>query len=294
MITTVIGSYPVSPSRRELASGYFGAMEDPYLGSIERSVRAQVEAGIDLVSDGQTRDNMINIFAKRLGGTRVHGTPRVIDEVRFVGPITLDDQLHARRFLPDGGRIKGIITGPFTMAMSCTDEFYGSMEKLAYAFADALNHEARALEPEVDAIQVDEPFLSHEYPEYARDVVERVFEGVRVQRMLHVCGDVSGIFERLAEFDVDVLEHEFAANPGLLDTVSEVDFRQTLGLGSVRSDKVEVESVEQITAHIQRAVDIFGPDRLIVSPDCGLRHMPRDAAFSKLRNLVQARDMVIG
>ena len=68
---------------------------------------------------------------------------------------------------------------------------------------------------------------------------------------------------------------------------------QIVGLGSVRSDDERIESVEEIKEHITAAAEIFGKDRLLITPDCGMRHMPRESAFNKLKNMVAARDKVV-
>jgi 5-methyltetrahydropteroyltriglutamate--homocysteine methyltransferase len=295
MTTTVIGSYPAKPSAASLANQHLEGdySTDPYIAAIDASVKAQLDAGIELVSDGQTRDNMINLYAARLGGARVHGVAKIIGDIYHKENITVEDQRHVRTLVPEGVKLKGMLTGPFTLAKSCRDEHYGDLEGAAFAFADALNEEARALQEVVDVIQIDEPFFSEDFPDYAGLLIGRILDGVNIPRALHVCGDVGPIFKGLVEMKVDLLEHEFAANPGLLDVVGEMDFPQKLGLGSVRSDKEEVEPVPDIASHIQRAVDAFGPDKLVISPDCGLRHLSKATAFNKLKNMVAARNEVM-
>jgi 5-methyltetrahydropteroyltriglutamate--homocysteine methyltransferase len=265
---------------------------DPYSISLEESVKAQVGAGIDIVSDGQTRDTMVNLFAKRLRGVRMRERPAVVREIEWTGPITEKDHILAKSLLPPGKMIKGIITGPFTLAKGLEDRFYGSAEKLAFALADAMNKEARAIEPIVDIIQFDEPFFSVEFPEFAPALMETARRGIAKPVALHVCGDVGPIFPRLAELPVDLLDHEFAAHPELLRTVADVSFDQTIGFGCVRSDSNEAEPVEKIESHIREAVKALGAEKVVVDPDCGLRHLDVAVASAKLRNMVEARDRV--
>jgi len=288
MRTTVIGSYPSAPTSQQLAAAYISPDFDPYLGPIQTAVQAQLDAGIQMVSDGQVRDNMIDMFVKGLEGTRLHGSPIIIGEIGFKGTILKRDLQFVRSMLPDDRQLKGIITGPYTLAKSCTDNHYKDMKGRAMAFARALNQEARAIQDTVDLIQVDEPFFSEDYPEYAIELLGTVLDDVEVPTALHVCGDVSSIFQHLAELKVDILEHEFAANPDLLDVVMDVDFPQDLGLGSVRSDSEEIEQVQAIKSHIQRALEHFPPEKLVISPDCGLRFLPEKVARAKLENMVQA------
>ena len=289
LTTTVVGSYPASPHVKNLFN-YCKTGQDPYEDSIREAVEAQISAGIDIISDGQTRNDMIKLFAAKLGGIRMRQKPVVIGELEHRKPITLDDQKLAKEIIDNRAMLKGIITGPFTLAMSCQDEFYGSQEKLAMGFAEALNHEARALSGIVDILQIDEPFFSVEYPEYAENLISTIFSGVEIPRGLHVCGDVSNIFEKLVELDVQILDHEFAAHPELLNIVAEVDFSQTIGFGCVRSDVNTSETVPEILETIKKGIDSIGNYKMMLDPDCGLRHLTPEVAREKLQNMVRARD----
>jgi len=260
-------------------------------------VATQVEAGIDMVSDGQTRTDMIKLFASKIRGIRLKGKPVIIGELGFDSPITLDDQKIVRSLLDadtstKDRKIKGIITGPFTMAMSCVNEHYKDTKEAGFAFAKIINQEAKALEGTVDMIQFDEPFYSVEYPEYAKELITVIRDGLQVPVALHACGDVKDIFADLIEFPVDVLDHEFKGNPHLVDVVGEYSFSQGIGLGSVRSDSEVVETVQEISDFIGNAVSKFGVEKLMIDPDCGLKHVPLDSAKAKLQNLVEARDQV--
>ena len=98
----------------------------------------------------------------------------------------------------------------------------------------------------------------------------------------------------MLEIPVDILSHEFKASPQLFDRFRNYSFSQKICLGSVRSDKPDVESVEEIVRHIRKAIDIFGNKVIQVSPDCGQRLLPRENAYEKLRNLVRAGEIVNG
>ena len=291
--TTVIGSYPLDPPLDSFASavasvsrgeGYF----DPFLHPLELSVKEQILAGIDIVSDGQTRADMVSIFASRLRGIRkFDNVYSVIGDIGWPGPITIPDQKMVKKLFPKV-KLKGIITGPFTMAKSVRDCYYSDMEELTMEFARALNREATALDGIVDVIDVDEPFLSVEFPQYANKAVKTVLDGVTTSTCLHVCGDVEPVFEHIVGMPVDILSHEFRANPNLIDTFNNATFSQKICLGSVRTDSEIVESVEEIECHINRAINLLD-DRIIhASPDCGLRRLPRKIAFKKLANLSEA------
>ncbi|MDO9538258.1 MAG: methionine synthase [Thermoplasmata archaeon] len=293
LATTVVGSFPSTPPVDALFK-YCRDGQDPFHESLENAVEAQISAGIQIVSDGQTRNDMVKLFTTKLSGIRMRSKPVVIKEIGYKGPITVQDQKLAKQIIGDRALLKGIITGPFTLAMSCQDDFYGSMEKLAMGFAEALNKEARQLSEIVDILQIDEPFFSVEYPEYAGQLISTIFSGVKIPKAMHVCGDVGQIFSQLVELPVDILDHEFSAHPELMDIVSDIDFTQHIGFGCVRSDVNEVESIEIISERIKKGIDCVGQSRLLLDPDCGLRHLPPEVAKSKLENMVKARNVVIG
>jgi len=290
--TTVVGSFPAVPPSDALFR-YCRDGTDPYGVSLEEAVEAQISAGIHIVSDGQTRNDMVKLFTTKLSGIRMRSKPVIIGPVGYRESITAEDQELAKRLIAGRVLLKGIITGPFTLAMSCQDDYYHSPEKLAMAFADALNGEANRLAGLVDILQVDEPFFSVEYPEYADALVSAIFEGVELPRALHVCGDVGGIFSKLVELPVDILDHEFAAHPELLDVVSDTNFTQKIGYGCVRSDVNIAESVHEISERIKKGIACAGHGRLMLDPDCGLRHLSPEVARAKLENMVKARETVM-
>ncbi len=291
--TTVIGSYPVRLDGAKYAKAYFAdSKADASSESIELAVSAQADAGIDIVSDGQTRGDFINIYARNFKGVAMQERPIVYSKLEYTPGSQAEDLKSAKGFLPKGVKIKGIITGPYTMAKGSVDRHYQSIEKLSYAYAEGLALEAKQMAKVADFIQIDEPFFSVDYPKYGRELVEMVFAGVKKKSMLHVCGDVSKIFPKLAEYKVDYLLHEFAANPGLWDVVSKAEFGQRLGVGVVRSDINKVETVAETASRMRKAIDYIEPKRLVFNPDCGLRNLDPEVAYGKLKNMVSARDLV--
>lgn len=291
--TTVIGSYPVNLDGAGYAKAYFmGEEASAAKEAIRQAVSKMVDAGIDIIADGQTRGDFINIFAKNFRGAVIQKRPVVVGELEYADYSTVDDQVFVKGVIGDSVKLKGVITGPYTMAKGSENRYYDSIKELSFAYAKGLRKEAEKLAEVVDYIQVDEPFFSVDYPDYAKEVVEEVFGNVKAKRLLHVCGDVSGVFDKVVDFKVDVLEHEFAANPHLWDTVSEISFSQDVGVGVVRSDINTVEDISEIKARMEKALTYLPPERLFFNPDCGLRNLSADVAYQKLENMTQARDTV--
>ena len=53
-----------------------------------------------------------------------------------------------------------------------------------------------------------------------------------------------------------------------------------------------VETPEIVAARLRQALGHIGPERLVVAPDCGMKYLPRDVAYAKLRAMVEGRDIV--
>ncbi len=292
--TCVIGSYPAQIDTMDLMQSYYNQEEIYWKKYIEQAVNDMVNAGIDIISDGQTRDPIVQIFTRKLKGCRIRQRTEVADSIEYEGPITIEDQKYVKDLIPIGKEIKGLITGPYTLANSCVDLYYNDEKKLAFDFAYALKKEAKILQNYVDIISIDEPFFSNKMPEYAKELIETITKNLSCPTTLHACGDISNIIPEIFEMPVDILSHEFKATPKLLDIFKEYSFSQDICLGSVRSDDVKVESVEEVTNHVEKAIDSFGEKIIQISPDCGQRFLPRDVAFRKLKNLVKAGEKING
>ena len=288
--TTVIGSYPIEINQHRLMQSYFEKQTipswEPY---ITQAVHDMVQAGIALISDGQTRDPFINIFARKLHGFQIRDRITVIDKIQFKSSITASDLSFVRSLLPKNKRLLGLIVGPHTLSKSVANSFYPSDEDLAFDIAEALRSEALALQPYVDMISIDEPYYANEFPPYAYDLIKHIIQPIHCPTRLHACGDVSKIVPELLDLPVDVLSHEFCASPNLYVPFKEHDDgKKQFCVGVVRSDQTSVESKHQIMANIKKASDVFGSRLHQIAPDCGLRLLPRTIAYKKLSNIVEA------
>lgn len=293
--TCVIGSYPVLVDTMNLMKSYYDQKNnyswDEYIKS---AVMDMVNAGVDIVSDGQTRDPFIQIFARKLKGCRIRNRVEIIDKIEHTDTIIVDDQKYVKTLLPNDKLLKGVLTGPFTMSKSCVDMYYKDEKQIAFDFAYALREEAIQLQKYVDMISIDEPFFSNEMPEYGKELIGIITKKISCPTVLHACGDVSPIIPSLIEMPVDILSHEFKASPQLFNGFKKYSFPQKICLGSVRSDDPRVESVEEIEKHIRKAIEVFNGKIIQVSPDCGQRLLPKQIAYQKLENLVKAGRIING
>jgi 5-methyltetrahydropteroyltriglutamate--homocysteine methyltransferase len=205
--------------------------------------------------------------------------------------------------------VKFSFTGPFSLSRRITvaDGAYDDPADLVRALARRLNFEARALaEAGAGFLQIDEPFLAG-YPEQAALAIEAVnivTDGVAATWALHVCygnryarpsweGHYDFLFPAVLIARVDQLVLEFARK-GLDDLrlIREYGWPSALGLGVIDVKSPTVESPDLVAARIRRALEYVDPGRLMVNPDCGLRHLAPEVARSKLRAMVAGAAIV--
>ncbi|MCX6682889.1 MAG: methionine synthase [Methanoregula sp.] len=283
LATTVVGSYPVLKGRG------LRSLLDPLRPAVETAVADQLRAGIDIISDGQVRGDMIQAFTAKLPGIKGQ---EVVGKVQpAAGSITAGDTKYALTKAP---RVKGIITGPTTLAhgLHISTPTYRNKEELALDLAATLAVEARALEAAgVTLIQIDEPIFSTGIADLAvgKQAIGVITSAIRIPTCMHVCGNLGNVIDEILKFNVNVFDFEFSNNLANLDLLSRRDlFGRMIGYGCVDSSTDTVESVAGIRQRIEKGMEIFGPNAMLIDPDCGMRMRSRDAAFAKLKNMVEA------
>jgi 5-methyltetrahydropteroyltriglutamate--homocysteine methyltransferase len=282
------------------------------------AIRDMERAGVDIVTDGEIRrESYSNRFATALDGVDVETpgvirnrvgqetvVPRVVGRVRRMRPVELRDMQFLRRHTDRPAKIT--LPGPFTMAQQAKNEFYEDMEALAMDLAAAVNEEARDLQAAgADLIQLDEPWLRND-PEgakrYAVPAINRALEGLTVPTALHLCFGYAAVVRhqkptgysflpQLAATTAQQISIE-AAQPRLdLGVLADLAGK-TIILGVIDLADPAVETMDQVTARIRAGLARVTPDRLVLAPDCGMKYLPRDTAFGKLRALVDGAHAV--
>lgn len=290
--TTVIGSYPTNINNFEFIKNFYNSKITSWNKNIKNAVNDMINAGIDIISDGQTRDPFVNIYYRKIKGIRIRNRPEIIKKIEYDGEITVEDQKYVKKIIPKKTKLIGLIAGPYTLSRSCVDMYYKDEQKLAFDFAKILQKEAKILEKHVDMISIDEPFFSVDYPDYAEELVKIVTKNISCKIRMHICGDVGKIIPKILNLPVDILSHEFKIRPKLFDEFKNYSVDKEICLGSVRSDIKKIEPVEEIFDHIKKGMDIFNGKISQIAPDCGLRTLPQKNAFQKLTNLVKAGEKI--
>jgi len=314
MITTVVGSYPALPeepsSISKKLSSFFG-IYDKYKPAIKLAIRDQIEAGIDIISDGQVRCGMVEIFAKAIPGMAVEdNTPKIVGKImpphRSISAgdlkyainisknISKEYGSNQSKTIEEGIKgVKGIITGPSTLVFSSRLEgFYRKKEDAVFDLAYALKKEAEFLEKAgAIYIQVDEPFISTGVVDVnvAKKAVGIITEDLSIPKALHVCGDVADVFNEILKFDVDIIDCEFAGIPQNVNLLENCNLKgKKIGFGCLDTKTNKTETKEEVKNLIKRGIELIGAENMIADPDCGMRMRSRDAAFSKLKVMAEA------
>ena len=325
LATSVVGSYSVPEWLERLKTDYYhrrisGAyLREIHEVAIKAAIKDQELAGVTVVSDGELRrDNDTDYFLARMPGVEIPQRAKAfyydyydavvahpIPEHDEAGPPPLG-LLEDYQFTKENTvhPIKFSFTGPFSLARKVRNEAYEREEDLVMAFAHVLNREAQQLAAAgVTILQVDEPLLAG-YPEHAAlaiKAINAVFEGVdpaKTIRAVHVCygnryarplweGHYDFLFPAIANAHIDHLVLEFARKGyDDLELFRRYDTgKLVLGLGVIDVKSPDIEPEEVVAARVRRALDILPPERIIVNPDCGFRHLPTDVVRAKLHAL---------
>jgi 5-methyltetrahydropteroyltriglutamate--homocysteine methyltransferase len=319
MLTTVVGSYPsfsrLPLSIMEKISNYMGSY-DAYKSALEIAVQDQVKAGVNLISDGQVRGNMLEVFAKEIPGMiTTDGKPIIIGKIQpapySIGASDIKVSLktakklssdfkndlqilYRNKFQDNFKGIKAIITGPTTLALSSRIEgFYNKDEKdkAIIDIAGALKKEAEYLQNAGAAvIQIDEPFLSTGIADLktANKAIGIIVSDLLQPTSIHVCGPISEVLDDLLRFKVSIIDCEFADQNKNLEALENINLKgKKIGLGCIDTKTNTVETKEQVASIIEKGMELVGKENLIADPDCGMRLRSREAAYSKLKVMVE-------
>ena len=312
--TTAVGSYPkpayLLEARRKSLRRQISKDE---LTELERRatrewIQIQEDLGMDILVDGeQYRGDMVAYFADEMAGFAIAGLvrsygnryypkPVVIGPVGRNAPVTVAWYTYAQSLTKKP--VKGMLTGPYTIAEWSFNEYYPTRRELVLELARAIHDEVVDLERAgASFIQIDEPAI-HTRPEedfeLAVEAMDIVTKGTSAYTVSHICyGDVPKIYPAMLRLAVDQLDlalknEEFA----LLETFRTAPFTKDIGLGVVDAHSHRVESVEEVADGIRRTLRVIPPAQVHISPDCGLKTRTIDETVGKLRVMVEAARLV--
>ncbi len=331
--TTLVGSYPQPEwliDRARLAGRFpprvrareLWRVPEPWLAEAQDdatrlAIRAQEEAGLDVVTDGEIRrESYSNRFATALEGVDIDnpGTaldrsghpnpvPRIVGRVRRRHPVEVDDvrflRAHTRR------TIKITVPGPFTMSQQAQNDYYPTEAAAAMDYAVAVNEEIRDLfAAGADIVQVDEPYMQAR-PAKAREfglaALDRALAGVTGTTAVHICFGYAAIIHQrpsgysflpeLAACPVTQVSVETAQAKLDCSVLATLAGKQIM-VGCLDLSDPAVETPETVVARVKRALPYVRAEDVILAPDCGMKYLPRDVADGKMAAMVAAARML--
>jgi len=331
--TTLVGSYPQPEwliDRKKLAGRFpprvrareLWRIAEPLLEEAQNdatllAIRAQEEAGLDIITDGETRrESYSNRFATALEGVDIDnpGTaldrsghpnpvPRIVGKVRRRHPVEVADLLFLRKHTRK--RVKMTVPGPFTMSQQAQNAYYESEEAAAMDYAVAVNQEIKDLfAAGADIVQIDEPYMQAR-PDKARQyglrALNAALEGVQGVTAVHICFGYAAIIHarpsgysflpELAGCSCQQVSIE-TAQSNLDCAVLERLPGKKIMVGVLDLDDAAVETPQKVVERARRALKHLKPEDMILAPDCGMKYLPREVAFGKMKALAEGAKLL--
>lgn len=283
------------------------------------AIRDMERAGVDIITDGEVRrESYSNRVATALGGIDIDnpGTaldrtgepnpvPRIAGPIHRARPIEVEDVKFLRA--STDRKIKITLPGPFTMTQQAQNDHYDSDEAAAMDYAAAVNEEIRDLfAAGADVVQLDEPYMQARADvakQYAVKAINRALEGIDGETAVHLCfGYAHVVHERpegysflpeLNDCSVKQVSIE-TAQSGLDLAILKTLPGKRIILGVIDLGTREIETPALVADRIRRALDHVSADRIVVAPDCGMKYLPREIAFGKLKAMCDGAEIVRG
>ena len=281
------------------------------------AIRAQELAGLDIITDGEIRrESYSNRFATALEGIdldnpaqvvarsgKLNLVPRIVSKIRRKHAVEVRDMQFLRA--NTDRKAKVTVPGPYTMSQQAQNDFYKSEEEMAMDYAAAVNEEIKDLfAAGADIVQIDEPYMQA-MPEKARQfglqALTRALDGIRGETAIHLCFGYAAMvanrpseyqfLSELADAPVNCISIETAQSSLDCSVLAKLTGKKII-LGVLDLSSNEVETPEKVAARIRRALPYISADRLIIAPDCGMKYLPQDVAFGKLKAMVAGAGLV--
>jgi 5-methyltetrahydropteroyltriglutamate--homocysteine methyltransferase len=305
--------FPPRVRARELWRVDPAFLDEAWRDATLQAIREQEEAGLDIITDGEiSRESYSNAFATALEGVDIDNPGTALDRSghpnpvpRIVGPIRRRHPVGTEgvRFLRahTGKTVKATVPGPFTMAQQAQNDYYPSAEAAAFGYAEAVNEEVKDLfAAGADIVQLDEPYMQAR-PDQARDfgvrVLNRALAGVTGTTAVHICFGYAAIIHgrpagysflpELAASRADQISIETAQSSLDCSVLAGLGDK-TIILGVLDLNDHAVETPATIAARVAKALEYVPDWRLVLAPDCGMKYLPREAAYGKLAAMAEA------
>ena len=306
------GRFPPRVRARELWRVPESFLKEAQDDATVLAIRAQEQAGLDIITDGEIRrESYSNRFATALEGVDIDNpgsaldrsghpnpVPRIVGRIRRKHPVEVDDLLFLRKHTAKKTKIT--VPGPFTMSQQAQNDFYKSDEEAAMDYAAAVNEEIRDLfAAGADVVQVDEPYMQAR-PEKARQfglkALNRALDGIDGTTAVHICFGYAAIIHQrpsgysflpeLAGSPVKQVSIETAQSNLDTSVLKSLPGKKVM-VGCIDLSDMKVETPAQVVARIKRALPHIDKENIILAPDCGMKYLPREVAYGKMKAMVE-------
>lgn len=268
-------------------------------------IEIQEGAGIDLVTEGQLSWDDITAFpTTRLRGIEMGGIKRFYDNNRFyrkpkaVGELAHSGEITVGQYEDAVGiastDVKPVMAGAYTLARLSKNGHYDSREKYRGAFADVVNEELKALEDAgAETIQLDEPSLTGVNDEDVDvdegiETIERSLEGVGAEVIVKTYfGEINDAYPHLLDI-ADGVGIDLVSGEENIGAVEEYGADGSLAVGCMNARNTRLESVDELVATVEAALEHAEPETTYVSPSAGLDFLPWTVMKDKVKRLGEA------
>jgi 5-methyltetrahydropteroyltriglutamate--homocysteine methyltransferase len=284
------------------------------------AVKLQEDADIDIVTEGeQSRQHFVHGFLENVEGIDfAHKVEMGIRNDRYkamvpqvIAPLRLKGRVHAAEARTarahTNRQIKFTLPGPMTLIDTIADRHYGDRVKMAFAFAELVNEEAKALQADgIDLIQFDEPAFNvymTEAADWGIQALERAAQGLTCATAVHICygygikanidwknalgeewRQYEEIFPAIAKSAIQQVAIECVNSRVPLDLLKLLDGKVVqAGVIDVANDAIETP--EGIAETVEAVLKFVPKERVVLTTNCGMAPMHRDIAEAKLNAL---------
>jgi 5-methyltetrahydropteroyltriglutamate--homocysteine methyltransferase len=224
--------------------------------------------------------------------------PRIVGRIRRKHPVEVQDLLFLKKHTKK--QVKMTVPGPFTMSQQAQNDFYQSEEEAAMDYAAAVNEEIKDLFANgADIVQVDEPYMQAR-PDRARQyglkALNRALEGVSGTTAVHICFGYAAIiharpegYSFLPEFAACSCQQiSIETAQSNLDTAVLAKLpNKKIMVGCIDLSDMTIETPQKVVERLKKALKHVKPENVIVAPDCGMKYLPVEVAFGKLKAMVE-------
>lgn len=324
--TTIAGSLPrpdwlAEPEKLKGGWKLSGqALEDGKRRAAAEWLRHEEEAGIDVVTDGEVfRIHFVHGFLEKIRGIDwqkktlmgIRDNRYQLEVPTVTGPLSRPAPVHLEEVkftrAQTKKKLKFTLPGPMTICDTIADAHYGSREKMAMAFAEILNQEARDLEKAgVDVIQFDEPAFNvfmQDVKDWGIEALHRAIDGLQCTTATHICygygikenldwkktlgsewRQYEEIFPALNASRIQQVSLECAGSKVPLSLLSLIPDKKLM-IGAIEVTGERVETPEEVAATLRAAMQYVDAERVLPCTNCGMAPISYDVARAKLKAL---------